>query len=450
MKKPRVLIVDDDESTRGQIRWALCRECEVVEARERTRALEAVKALRPRAVVVDLGLPPKPREPEEGLKTVSGIFELDPLAKVLVVTGLQERKAAMRAVGLGVFDYLTKPVSLEELRSAVRRALRIRDIQEENARAEAAPGIEGIIGGSSPMLELYRVIRKVAAADVPVLLLGESGTGKEAAANAIHGLSPRSEGPLSIINCGAIPEDLLESELFGYEKGAFTGADERKKGRIEYAEGGTLFLDEIGELSLRLQVKLLRFLQEHTIERVGSRAPVKVNARVVSATNRNIRALVRAGAFREDLYYRLAVVSVTMPPLREREGDIYQLALWFLMKYSRRLNAGAGGFDKKAVASLASHRWPGNVRELENRIRRAVALGRGPAITAADLELDEGGQEAAAETTGLLEAKETFKKQIICEALLRNRGMVGKTANELGISRQYLSRLISRYGIKSG
>lgn len=305
--------------------------------------------------------------------------------------------------------------------------------------------LPGIVGKSPPIMEVASTIRKLAKVDIPVLILGESGTGKELAARAIHGLSAVKSGPFIAINCGAIPENLMESELFGFEKGAFTGADAPKRGKIEYAHRGTLFLDEVAELPPGLQVKLLRFLQEKTLERVGGTEPRRVDTRVIAATNRDLASMVKGGTFRADLYYRLAVVNLSLPPLRERGADLLLLALTFVKRYSREYKKDIKGFEGAAVTALKDHKWPGNVRELENRVKKAVALCAGREITAADLALDPA---LGRETRPLAEAKEEFERCYIKESLVRNKGVVKRTAEELGVSRQHLTNLIRKYGLE--
>jgi two-component system NtrC family response regulator len=452
MTRPKLLIVDDDESIRSQMRWAFSKQYELIEAVDRESALKEVKTGKPPVVMLDLGLPPQPRDASEGLKGIKEILKLDPIVKVLVVTGNAEKKDALEAVELGAFDFFTKPITIDEIRVTVKRAFHVYELERENIELRKeleSGGLGEIIGTSRPMQGVYAIIRKVATVNVPVLLLGESGTGKEMSARAIHGLSERRGGPFVIINCGAIPENLLESELFGYEKGAFTGAVTGRKGKIEYAQGGTLFIDEIGELSPPLQVKLLRFLQENTIERVGGRKPISIDVRVVAATNRDIEAMVKKGEFRDDLYFRLGVVSLIMPPLRERGDDINILALAFLRRHSRSFKRNIHGFSKAAIAAMRDYPWPGNVRELENKVKRALAMGQGKELSPEDLSLPSPKKkETVEEAVGLVAARETFEKKMIQEALLKNKGVVSRTAQELDISRQYLSNLLVKYDIK--
>lgn len=452
MLKPRLLIVEDNPTVRAQMRWAFRRDYDVLEAPDRPSALEVVRTVGPKVGIIDLGLPPSLSDSSEGLRTVREILEINPLFKAVIVTGLKGRENARRAVRAGAFDYFTKPIAVDEVRVTLKRAFHLSELQKEGmlnpSGTDAGVPFE-IIGACATMQEVCHAIRKVADVNIPVLMLGEPGTGKELAAHAIHRLSSRNQRPFVTIGCGGIPNGLLETELFGYEKGAFEGADARKKGKIEYADGGALFLDEITELSGCLQARLLKFLQEHVIERFGGTEPVSVDARVISATSRDIRAMVKAGAFREDLYYRLGVISMTMPPLRERGEDIHMLALNFLKKYSSDFNRPVSGFDKMAVSALKSYGWPGNVRELENKVKRAVALCREKELTAADLALPSFVR-ARADTNAmsLSEAKDAFKKRLLQDTLAKNGWNITRSAHELGISRQYLSRLIARYDIR--
>jgi len=449
MTKPKILIVDDDETIRSQMRWALSRDYEVAEAGDRLSALKIMDSEQPFVVLLDLGLPPKPRDATEGLQALSEIIGKDSTIKVIMVTGNTERGNALKAIELGAFDFFTKPPVMDEVRVVVKRALRMLELERENRALKKEAGVEGmsgLLGASLPMQEVFETIRKVAVTDVPILILGESGTGKELVARALHRLSNRQGGPFVVINCGAIPENLLESELFGYEKGAFTGADTRRRGRIEYAEGGTLFLDEIGDLSLSLQVKLLRFLQEYIIERIGGREPIPLDVRVVAATNKDLKQAVDAGQFREDLYFRLGVVTIPMPPLRERGDDVYLLSRAFLHHYKGDFKRDIKGFSEDAINALAEHRWPGNVRELENKIKRAVVMTEGEMITSRDLDL-QGTTSIGSPSLSLKEARDKVEKEFIQKALLRHGGIVVRAAEELGITRQTLADLIKRYGI---
>lgn len=452
MTDKKLLIVEDDP-IRSQMKWALCGEYNIFQAENRVEAIEIFKNVKPEVVILDLGLPPEPKDVSEGFKAIHELLEINPILKILVATGNPEKKNALKAIELGAFDFFTKPVSIDEMKVTVKRAFHVYELEEENLclrKRHEVEALEDMVGTSGPMQDVFAMIRKVAAVSFPVLILGESGTGKELAASAIHRLSDRKKGSFVIINCGAIPENLLESELFGHERGSFTGADAKKIGKIEQAAGGTLFLDEVGELSLPLQVKLLRFLQEHTIDRVGGREPVKVDVRVIAATNRDIKAMVEKGSFREDLYYRLGVVTLELPPLRERREDIDILALSFLERYSKEFNRRINGFSISAISAMRSYNWPGNVRELENKVKRAVALGQKKQVCPEDLDLYPADNEAeeAGKPMNLIEARKSFEKRIIQEALLKNKGVISRAAADLGISRQYLSELVGKYEIK--
>ncbi len=445
--KPRLLVVDDDEDLRTQMRWALADEFEISLAGSREEALAQASEHRPAVVTLDLGLPPHPGGVEEGFATLEELSAADASAKVVVITGREDRAHALRAVDQGAYDYFVKPIDVEELKVVLRRALRLHTLESENRelRQQASAAFEGMLGTSPKMQEVFGAIRKVATVDAQVLVLGESGTGKELAAHAVHRLSARAEGPFVPINCAAIPEALLESELFGHEKGAFTGAHTTRRGRIESANGGTLFLDEIGELPLPLQVKLLRFLQDHKIERVGGRASISVDVRVISATNADLRQLMDEGRFRDDLYYRLGVVTLTLPPLRDREDDTVLIAEALARRHASEAGRKLHGFTKDAIAAMRSHSWPGNVRELENRVRRAVVMAEGSRISAADLELAKG---AASSRLGLRELRAGLERDTIKAALKRNRGNISQTAAELGISRPTLYGLLAKFGIE--
>ena len=447
ISKPRLLVVDDDADLRGQMRWALADEFEVSLAGDREEALARARDDQPAVITLDLGLPPHPGGVEEGFATLEALRFADAAAKVVVITGREERAHALRAVDQGAYDFFVKPIDVEELKVVLRRALKLHALERENRelRQQTASDFEGMLGTSARMQEVYASIRKVATVDAPVLVLGESGTGKELAAHAIHRLGARTAGPFVPINCGAIPEALLESELFGHEKGSFTGAHAQRRGRIETASGGTLFLDEIGELPTALQVKLLRFLQDHKVERIGGRATIAVDVRVVTATNADLPKLLAEGRFREDLYYRIGVVTLSMPPLRDREDDVVLIAETFARRYAADAGRKLTGFTKDAIAAMRAHAWPGYVRELENRARRAAVMAEGPRITAADLALATGTTAAG---LGLRELRAGLERDTIKAALKRNRGNISQTATELGISRPTLYGLLSKFGIE--
>jgi two-component system, NtrC family, response regulator len=446
--KTKLLIVDDDEEIRTQMKWALAQDYEVVLAEDRASALEAFRAARPAAVLLDLGLPPNPGGPEEGLAVLSDLIATDQAAKVIVITGQGEKQNALRAVGAGAYDFLSKPVDMDEIKLLLKRCLYLADLEREYRQMQqtlGTDGFEGMLGTSPEMQRVFNSIRKVATTDAPALLLGESGTGKEMVALAIHRRSPRKDGPFVAINCSAIPETLLESELFGHEKGSFTGAHVQRKGRIESATGGTLFLDEIGELPALLQVKLLRFLQEQRIERVGGRQEIQVDTRIVAATNVDLKKAIAEERFREDLYYRLAVVVISLPPLRERQDDILLLAQTFLRRCTANTGKGRLSFDQGALRALATHPWPGNVRELENRVKRAVIMAEGKRLTAQDLELE--GVSALPQAASLKEAREAVEREMVQSALRRHGGKIAPASAELGISRPTLYELMEKLAI---
>jgi two-component system NtrC family response regulator len=449
MEKSNLLIIEDDEEIQNQMKWGFARDYHVCIASDRQRALGVIRRDRPAVATLDLGLPPHPRDVTEGFRTLNDILQEAPHTKVIVITGQDGKEHALEAIAQGAYDFLRKPVELDELSVIVSRALHVYHLEHEyRLLQERVPGdrFEDMVGNSPQMQEVFATIRKVATAEVPVLIVGESGTGKELVARAIHRQSLKHKGPFVPINCGAIPETLLESELFGHEKGAFTGAHTQRKGRVELAEGGSLFLDEVGELPIPLQVKLLRFLQEHQIERLGGRETIPVNARVIAATNVNLNQAMLEGRFREDLFYRLGVVVMTLPPLRERSEDILLLAHVLLQRYAAESRNPIKGFTRQATTALQNHGWPGNVRELENRIKRAVIMAQGTRLTPADLDLTL--LYAEYEHRGLREAREAMEKELIRRALARNQGNMTRTAHELGVSRPTLHELVSKYAIE--
>ena len=448
MTKPRLLIVEDDEDIRTQMKWALASEYDVVLAEDQAGALAAFTASRPAVSLLDLGLPPRPNDPDEGLKTLSSLLGIDPLAKVIIVSGQGEKQNALKAVGAGAYDFLCKPVDMEELKLVLQRSVYVAELEQEYRAVQQglrAETFEGMIGASPQMQSVFSLVRKVAPTSAPVLILGESGSGKEMVAQALHRCSPKKNGPFAAINCSAIPETLLESELFGHEKGAFTGAHTLRKGLVESAAGGTLFLDEIGDLPAAVQVKLLRFLQEKRFQRVGGRQEIQSDARVIAATNVNLKESVRTGTFREDLYFRLAVVVITVPPLRERGDDINLIAREFLNRYGAEHSKRNLTFAPDALRALNLHLWSGNVRELQNRVQRAVIMAEGKRVTAADLELSEALDMMPAQT--LREARESAEREIVQDALRRNKWKITAAALELGISRPTLYELMEKLGI---
>jgi two-component system NtrC family response regulator len=448
MMKPKLLIVDDDDEIRTQMKWALAEDYEILLAEDHSSALEAFRAAHPFVVLLDLGLPPNPGNPEEGLRILSELLQVDDLAKVVIITGQAEKQVALRAIGAGAYDFLGKPVDPEELRILLKRCFHVAHLEREYRDMQQilqGDHFEDMLGTSTAMRTVFDSIRKVAATDAPVLILGESGTGKEMAAQAIHHRSGRKEGPFVAINCSAIPETLLESELFGHEKGAFTGAHVQRKGRIESASGGTLFLDEIGEVPLPVQVKLLRFLQEKCIERVGGRQEIPVEARVIAATNSDLKKGMAEGTFREDLFYRLAVVQISLPPLRDRENDVRLLAQAFLQRFAAQIGKNGLVFDAEALRLIGRHPWPGNVRELENRVRRAVIMGDKRRLTVQDLELTEPATAMHAVT--LKDAREALEREMVKQAVRRHSGKIAPAAAELGVSRPTLYELMEKLGI---
>ncbi len=446
--KPKLLIVEDDEGLRSQYRWAFP-SCEVMMASARQSAIAAVRRERPPVVIMDLGLPPDTDGVTEGLVALEELLRIAPDTKVIVVTGNGERRNALKAIGLGAYDFCEKPVEIEVLRTIVERGFNLHRLEEENRRLAAMPArspIERIVTADQAMLKVCRDVEKLATTHVPVLLLGESGTGKEALAQALHELGPRARHPFVAINCGAIPENLLESELFGHERGAFTGAVKQTIGKIESANRGTLFLDEIADLPHPLQVKLLRFLQDQVIERIGGRQRIQVDVRIVSATNASLEQQVNAGMFRSDLFYRMNAVTVRVPPLRERTGDELVLANYFLARFNREFGRNLRGFTEAATAALSAHAWPGNVRELENRMKRATVMAEGRMIDAADLEL---APARASTSLDLRAARLRAEREVLQLALVRSNGTLSVAARLLGISRPTLYGLMEIHGIET-
>ncbi|MDH5640476.1 MAG: PEP-CTERM-box response regulator transcription factor, partial [Nitrospira sp.] len=421
MTNPILLLVDDDAEIREQMKWALMADYQVVEAEDRRSAIAAVKREMPPLVVLDLGLPPAIDASTEGFAILQEIMQINPSSKVVVVTGNTDRANALAAIAGGAYDFLEKPVQLDLLKTVLQRAWHVASLEQENRvlRENVSGGFEELLGVSPAMQVVYDKIRRVAGSDVPVLIQGETGTGKELVARAIHRQSPRKDEPFVAINCGAIPETLIESELFGHEKGSFTGAHKLQKGKVEFAHQGTLFLDEIGDLAMPMQVKLLRFLQEGKIERVGGRESIGVDVRIVAATNVPLQEAMEQGKFREDLFYRLGVVELVVPPLRERGEDTLVLARAFLSRY-KSLNAKVNGLSQEACDAIRSYGWPGNVRQLENRMKRAVLMARGGQLTPEDLELKPAEQATGMKT--LREARAQLEKGMIQQALALHNG----------------------------
>jgi two-component system NtrC family response regulator len=449
-ERPRLLIVEDDEGLQRQLRWAY-EDYEVIVAGDRASAIEALRAMEPAVVTLDLGLPPDPDGVSEGFAILEQMLALKPDTKIIVATGHGARESALRAVASGAYDFYQKPIDIDQLGLIVGRAFHLHAIEQENERLTLGGGADptvlgGMVTASPEMMKVARTIERVAGADVSVMLLGASGTGKELLARGLHQASRRRDGAFVAINCAAIPENLLEAELFGYEKGAFTGAIKTTEGKIELAQGGTLFLDEVGDIPLPLQVKLLRFLQERVIERIGGRKAIPVDTRIVCATHQDLDAMIAEGRFRDDLYYRLAEIVVRIPALRERTGDAALLARHFLQRFAREMNPAVKGFAPDALAAIDAWGWPGNVRELENRLKRGVIMADGKLVTAADLDLQAPHDS---EHLNLRSAREAADRRSIGRALAMSEGNISAAAKQLGISRPTLYDLIKQYGLQT-
>ena len=448
--KPKLLIVEDDAGLQAQLKWAYP-DFDVVIAGDRASAMAALRSEEPAVVTLDLGLPPDPDGTSEGFAVLDEIMALKPDTKVIVASGHGARESALSAIAKGAYDFYQKPVDIEALGLIVRRAFQLHAIERENRNLASRAGEDNrvlgrMITGAPEMVKVARTIERVANTNVSVMLLGASGTGKELLARGLHEASDRSKGAFVAINCAAIPENLLESELFGHEKGAFTGAVKTTEGKIEMANGGTLFLDEVGDIPLPLQVKLLRFLQERVIERIGSRKSIEVDTRIVCATHQNLEAMIADGRFREDLFYRLAEIVVRIPSLAERPGDAALLAKAFLARFAKEMNPAVKGFAPDALAAIDSWGWPGNVRELENRVKRAVIMTEGKLVGAADLDLSEPGEESD-QLLNLKSAREATDRRVIRHALARSEGNISSTAKILGISRPTLYDLLKQYDL---
>jgi two-component system NtrC family response regulator len=448
---PKLLIVEDDPGLQAQLKWAY-EDFEVFIAGDRATALALLRSEEPPVVTLDLGLPPDPDGTSEGFAVLDAIMALKPDTKVIVASGHGARESALRAIQHGAYDFYQKPVDIDSLGLIVRRALHLHRIEAENRQlADRAPQDNRVLGrlitAAPEMVKVARTIERVAATRVSVMLLGASGTGKELLAKGLHDASPRAQGAFVAINCAAIPENLLESELFGHEKGAFTGAVKTTEGKIEQASGGTLFLDEVGDIPIQLQVKLLRFLQERTIERIGGRRSIEVDTRIVCATHQNLEAMITDGRFREDLFYRLAEIVVRIPSLVERPGDAPLLAKVFLTRFAGEMNPAVKGFAPDALAAIDAWTWPGNVRELENRVKRAVIMADGKLVCASDLDLAEPSEEAG-NPLNLKTAREVTDRKMIRHALARSEGNISNTARLLGISRPTLYDLLKQYDLQ--
>jgi two-component system NtrC family response regulator len=449
---PKLLIVEDDAGLQAQLKWAY-EDFEVVVAGDRSAALALLRSEMPDVVTLDLGLPPDPDGTTEGFAVLDEIMALKPDTKVIVASGHGARESALQAIARGAYDFYQKPVDIDALGHIVRRALQLHRLEDENRRlASRVEKDEKVLGrlitAAPEMIRVARTIERVANTNVSVMLLGASGTGKELLARGLHEASGRAKGQIVAINCAAIPENLLESELFGHEKGAFTGAVKTTPGKIEQAAGGTLFLDEVGDIPLQLQVKLLRFLQERVIERVGSRESIPVDTRIVCATHQDLETMIAEGRFREDLFYRLAEIVVRIPGLAERPGDATLLAKAFLHRYAKEMNPGVRGFAADALAAIDAWGWPGNVRELENRVKRAVIMADEKLVGAADLDLADPDEQVA-NALNLKTAREQADRKVIRHALARSEGNISSTAKMLGISRPTLYDLLKQYDLQN-
>ena len=451
----KLLIVDDNEEIKKQLKWGLGKEYSVFLAGDGKEAISLFKEHNPKVIILDLGLPPHESETEEGFRCLEEILKSLPITKVIVITGNNEKENALRAIQMGAYDFYQKPIDLKELKIIINRAFYLHNIEEENRRLQISlekktPELSGMVGQCPEMLNIFSTIRKIASSDVSVLIVGESGTGKELVAQAIHSMSLRKNGSFIPINCGAIPENLIESELFGFEKGAFTGAHMQVPGKVEYANKGTLFLDEVGELPVNLQVKLLRFLQEKTIQRVGGREDITVNARILAASNADLPKAIEEGNFREDLYYRISVITIKLPPLRERKDDIIILANLFLKKFSKEFMKKVKGFSNSSIELITSYHWPGNIRELENRLQRAVIMSEASIIEPHNLGFTESlirENVATLEVATLRQARDKVEKEMIISAIQKYGGNIARAAEELGVSRPTLYDLIKKHDL---
>ena len=451
--KPKLLIVEDDEGLQAQLKWAY-EDFDVVIVGTREAAIDALRTEEPAVVTLDLGLPPDPDGTSEGFAVLEAIMALKPDTKVIVASGHGARESALRAVDRGAYDFYQKPVDIDTLGLIVQRAYRLYQLETENRRLAQQVGedrtvLGAMVTAAPEMAKVARTIERVAPTNVSVMLLGASGTGKELLARGVHDCSERRHGAFIAINCAAIPETLLESELFGHEKGAFTGAVKTTEGKIELAHGGTLFLDEVGDIPLPLQVKLLRFLQERNIERLGSRKTIPVDTRIVCATHQNLEAMISDGTFREDLFYRLAEMVIKVPTLAERTGDAILLAKYFLARFSDEMNLKVKGFAPDALAAIDNWSWPGNVRELENRVKRAVIMADAKLVSVEDLDLEQADDDGADITLNIKAAREQADRRLIRQALARSEGNISNTAKLLGISRPTLYDLLKQYDLQT-
>lgn len=465
----KLLIVDDSTEIRKQLKWGLGKDYRVILAESVDEALKQFDLHTPKVVTLDLGLPPDIDGASEGLRCLQAILSKQPSCKVIVLSGNEDHANALAAVDMGAYDFYHKPIDLAELKIILSRAYHVASLEDENRRLQSATssggeGYSGIFGNSPQMQKVFSIIKKVASIDVPILILGESGTGKEMVAQAIHQRGVRKDGNFIAINCGAIPENLLESELFGHEKGAFTGAQSRVQGKVEFADQGTLFLDEIGEMPPLLQVKMLRFLQDKLVQRVGGRDDIPVDTRIIAATNIDINQAMQKGTFREDLYYRLGVITVELPPLRERGDDLPLLANVFLRRFSQEFNIKARGFSAASLKWINEYPWPGNVRELENKIKRAIVMAETPIIEPWDLGFEEKAPTSAddvptdeipsgkgfdLEGLTLKDARHRVEHELIQQVMEKCQGNVQKAAEQLAVSRPTFYDLLKKHGLHS-
>jgi two-component system NtrC family response regulator len=444
----KILVVDDDLGIQKQLKWSFA-GYEVIFAEDRASAIAQLRRFEPKVVTLDLGLPPDPANATEGMATLEEILELAPQTKVIVVTGNNDKKNALRAISLGAYDFYQKPIDSDTIQILVSRAMNLFNLEMENRHlAAVAPSMDKIIGQSEGILAASRKAERIAQTDISTLLLGESGTGKEVFARSIHEHSLRKDKAFVAINCASIPENLLESELFGYEKGAFTGANKTTPGKIETAQNGTLFLDEIGDMPVGLQAKMLRFLQERVIERVGGRSEIPVDIRVICATHRDLQSMVAEQTFREDLYYRIGEISIIIPPLRERNNDVVLLARTFLVQYNEEFKTKIKGFSENAIKAMTQHKWPGNIRELQNKLKSAVIMAEGTHIQAEDLNLQVNHDEVSIDTLNLREVREHAESRAIRNAYQIAEHNMSRTAELLGITRPTLYSLIDKYHLE--
>ena len=444
----KILVVDDDLGIQKQLKWSFA-GYEVIFAEDRASAIAQLRRFEPKVVTLDLGLPPDPANATEGMATLEEILELAPQTKVIVVTGNNDKKNALRAINLGAYDFYQKPIDSDTIQILVSRAMNLFNLEMENRHlAAVAPSMDKIIGQSESILAASRKAERIAQTDISTLLLGESGTGKEVFARSIHEHSLRKDKAFVAINCASIPENLLESELFGYEKGAFTGANKTTPGKIETAQNGTLFLDEIGDMPIGLQAKMLRFLQERVIERVGGRSEIPVDIRVICATHRDLQGMVAEQTFREDLYYRIGEISILIPPLRERNNDVVLLARTFLVQYNEEFKTKIKGFSESAIKAMTQHKWPGNIRELQNKLKSAVIMAEGTHIQAEDLNLQVNNDEVSIDTLNLREVREHAESRAIRNAYQIAEHNMSRTAELLGITRPTLYSLIDKYHLE--